>query len=168
MTYSKSYRTPDDFDDMIMYSDGENLTGLIFARSRDERKFGESEEKDLPVFAETERWLDEYFAGRDPGFMPAFDLGEISDFRKRVTDIMIGIPYGETITYGEIAETIAKERGIARMSAQAVGGAVGSNPICIIVPCHRVTGSHGKITGYGGGISNKEALLKSEKNGKLK
>ena len=166
MTYSKSYLTPDGFDDMIMYSDGESLTGLIFARSRDERKSGESEEKNLPVFDETERWLDEYFAGHDPGFTPAFDLGEISDFRKRVTEIMLGIPYGETITYGDIAMMIAKERGVARMSAQAVGGAVGSNPVCIIVPCHRVMGADGKITGYGGGISNKAALLKSEKNGK--
>ena len=79
---------------------------------------------------------------------------------------MLGIPYGETLTYGEIAEKIAKERGIARMSAQAVGGAVGSNPICLIVPCHRVMGAGGKITGYGGGINNKAALLKSEKNNK--
>lgn len=166
MTYCKSYRTPDGFDDMIMYSDGKSLTGLIFAHSRDERKFGDCTESDLPVFADTEQWLDEYFSGKDPRFTPAFDLGKISDFRKRVTEIMLGIPYGETLTYGEIAEKIAKERGIARMSAQAVGGAVGSNPICLIVPCHRVMGAGSKITGYGGGINNKAALLKSEKNNK--
>lgn len=158
----KIYRTSDGFDDMIMFSDGKSLTGLIFSDSTDKSKFGEGEERNLPVFGQTEEWLDAYFSGRDPGAAPPIDLGDLSEFRKRVTELMLEIPYGSTRTYGEIAATIAAERGVKRMSAQAVGGAVGANPVCIIVPCHRVMGAGGKLTGYGGGIQNKIALLKLE------
>ena len=102
-----------------------------------------------------------------PEFTPKYKINNITDFRKEVIDIMNLIPFGETITYNDIAETIAKKRRIKKMSAQAVGGAVGSNPICIIIPCHRVVGKNGKLTGYGGGIKNKEILLEHEQNNKM-
>ena len=130
-----------------MNSDGEYLTGLWFAGSKDNLKHIIGADKDdLPVFEDTHLWLDIYFAGGIPDF------------------IMMKIPYGKTITYGDIAKEIASRRGIEKMSARAVGAAVGSNPICIIIPCHRVIGSGGNLTGYGGGIQNKIALLKLEGN----
>lgn len=120
-------------------------------------------EKELEIFKETSNWLDIYFSGKNPNFTPKYKLDNLSFFRKNVIDIMNSIEYGKTITYNDIAKIIAKKYGINRMSPQAVGGAVGSNPICIIIPCHRVVGSNGNLTGYGGGIKNKIALLKSEK-----
>lgn len=116
---------------------------------------------DGKVFELTEKWLKLYFEGKDPGFLPPYRLTG-SDFRKRVGEIMLEIPYGKTITYGDIAQKIAAERGLERMSAQAVGGAVGHNPISIIVPCHRVVGTNGSLTGYGGGMPKKVALLTLE------
>ena len=120
-------------------------------------------EKELEIFKETSNWLDIYFSGKNPNFTPKYKLDNLSSFRKDVIDIMNSIEYGKTITYNDIAKIIAKKYGINRMSPQAVGGAVGSNPICIIIPCHRVVGSNGNLTGYGGGIKNKIALLKSKK-----
>ena len=120
------------------------------------------EEKDLSVFCSTKEWLDIYFSGRQPDFTPAYRIDGLTSFRKEVTDIMQTIPFGKTMTYGEIATLIAQKRGIRKMSAQAVGGAVGWNPLCIIIPCHRVLGADKSLTGYGGGIKNKIALLKLE------
>ena len=94
---------------------------------------------------------------------PIFKINNISPFRQEVIDIMNSIEYGKTLTYNDISKIIAKKRGIKRMSSQAVGGAVGWNPICIIIPCHRVVGTNGSLTGYGGGIKNKVELLKIEK-----
>lgn len=149
---------------MIMNSDGKYLTGLWFEGSRDADKHEvDCEEVRLPVFDETTKWLDSYFCGKNPDFIPKYKISHLTDFRKEVIDIMLTIPYGETLTYGDIANQIARKHGIERMSAQAVGGAVGWNPLCIIIPCHRVLGAKGKITGYGGGIQNKIALLKLEK-----
>lgn len=163
MRYKYFYKSPEGFSDIILTSDGQFLTGLYFEASRDAKKHSlEYEEKDLPVFSETIRWLDIYFAGKEPGFTPEYKLENLTEFRKEISEIMLSIPYGETITYGDIANTIAKRRGINKMSAQAVGGAVGWNPICLIIPCHRVIGNNGSITGYGGGISNKIALLDLE------
>lgn len=144
-------------------SDGEALTGLWFDG---EKYFGSTlgktyEEKDLPVFAETVRWLDIYFTGKDPGFLPPL-AENVTPFGMEVRRIMLNIPFGETMTYGQIAAMIAKKQGRARMSAQAVGGAVGHNPISIIVPCHRVVGSNGSLTGYAGGIDKKVQLLQLE------
>lgn len=154
---------PKGFSNMIMMSDGENLTGLFFSESSDafrlEKRY---EERELPVFAETARWLDIYFGGQTPDFVPQYALPGLTPFRKAVVDIMNTIPFGSTMTYGEISKMIAAERGQEKMSAQAVGGAVGWNPICIIIPCHRVMGAKGKLTGYGGGIRNKIALLRHE------
>ncbi len=165
MIYKWNYKTPKGYSDMIMYSDGEYLKALYFHGTRDEKKqFLYCEEKDLPIFRETCRWLDIYFNGEEPDFTPKYKIDGITPFRKEVQDIMLKIPYGKTITYYDISKEIAQRRGIEKMSAQAVGGAVGWNPICIIVPCHRVVGKNGSLTGYGGGLSNKVALLALEGN----
>ena len=163
MTYTYTYKTPPQFSDMIMNSDGEYLTGLWFEGSRDSSKHDTNGEvKDLPIFRETIKWLDLYFGGKVPDFTPKYKINDLTPFRKEVSDIMNTIPYGKTLTYNDIAKIIAKRRGIEKMSAQAVGGAVGWNPICIIIPCHRVIGAKGNLTGYGGGLENKIELLKLE------
>ena len=164
MVYQWIYKTPDGLDDLYMSSDGEYLTGLWFAGSKDASKHSiQGEEKELPIFQETLSWLDIYFSGKEPDFIPKYKIQGLTAFRQEVLDILTTIPYGKTLTYGEIAEKIARNRGMKRMSSQAVGQAVGWNPICIIIPCHRVMGANGKLTGYGGGIRNKEALLNLEK-----
>ncbi len=163
MNYLWKYETPEGFDNMWMSSDGQVLTGLWFDGSKDTGKHQrQGEEVLIAVFEDTIRWLDLYFTGKVPDFTPAYRIGNLTDFRSEVQAQMREIPYGKTITYGDIAGEIAAKRGVARMSAQAVGGAVGANPICIIVPCHRVIGAGGKITGYGGGLENKKRLLDLE------
>ena len=164
MTEQRRYRTPRGFDDLIMAFDGDALTGLWFEGSHDQgrHRLG-CGARDLPVFRETRRWLDCYFSGRQPDFTPPYRIDGLTPFRRDVTDAMLAIPFGETTTYGEIAAALARKRGLARMSAQAVGGAVGWNPICIIVPCHRVIGANNALVGYGGGLTNKIALLAHEK-----
>ncbi|MBQ3746679.1 MAG: methylated-DNA--[Kiritimatiellae bacterium] len=164
MTFKCKYKTPKGFSDMWMNSDGEVLTGLWFEGSRDQSKHTlDCKERDLPVFREMRRWLDIYFSGRKPDFTPSYRIGDLTPFRRAVVDAMRAIPFGETTTYGDIAAAVAKKRGIAKMSARAVGGAVGWNPICIIIPCHRVIGADGRLTGYGGGLANKSALLRHER-----
>ena len=163
MIFKSAYRTPQGFSDMIMASDGKVLTGLHFVDPRAVAK-GDCAERDLPAFRETRRWLDEYFAGREPSFKPPYRIDGLTPFRRDVIDAMVRIPFGETVTYGDIAAAIAKKRGVKMMSAQAVGGAVGWNPICIIIPCHRVIGANGALVGYGGGLWNKTALLKHEQD----
>jgi len=163
MIYQMTYHTPVPYDDIRLISDGKVLTGLYFVGSSDEQKHPQDGiEADIPVFQETRRWLDIYFSGRQPDFVPVWRTEGLTPFRKDVQDIMLTIPYGETMTYGEIAQRLASRRGIGKMSAQAVGGAVGWNPICLIIPCHRVIGTNGKLTGYGGGIKNKRTLLEME------
>lgn len=163
MVYRWTYNTPDGLDDLYMSSDGEYLTGLWFAKSKDTSKHvGDGEEKELPIFLETCSWLDIYFGGKNPDFTPGYKIDGVTPFRREVVTILNTIPYGKTLTYGEIAERIARKRGMKRMSSQAVGQAVGWNPICIIIPCHRIMGANGKLTGYGGGIENKAVLLKYE------
>ena len=158
------YRTPRGLDDLILVSDGEFLTGLWFEGSRNApalRPDGGAHE--TPALRETRRWLDTYFSGRQPDFAPPYRIDGLTPFRRDVVDAMLAIPFGATATYGEIAAAIARRRGLARMSAQAVGQAVGWNPICIVVPCHRVVGAAGALVGYGGGLRNKIALLAHEK-----
>lgn len=168
MIYKWFYRTPEGFDDILLNSDGEVLTGLWFVGSKDAAKHEEDcAEELLPIFEETGRWLDVYFSGKNPDFVPRYRIGRATEFRRAVSEILRKIPYGEIRTYKEIAELIAKEWGIAKMSSQAVGGAVGWNPICIIIPCHRVVGTDGSLTGYGGGVRNKEGLLRLERSGGL-
>lgn len=159
-----TYRTPDGFSDLVMASDGLVLTGLNFLGSKDcDKHCLAGERRDLPVFRETKRWLDVYFGGRQPDFTPPYSMRGITPFRRDVVDEMLKIPFGGTVTYGEIARAIAARRNRKTMSAQAVGGAVGWNPICLIVPCHRVIGTDGSMTGYGGGLENKIALLALER-----
>ena len=166
MIFRCGYKTPEGFDDLVMESDGEVLTGLWFEGGRDAASRASDGDggiaPDIRAFHDTRRWLDAYFEGQRPDFSPLYRVIGATPFRMEVVREMLDIPYGETTTYGEIASKIAKRRGVARMSAQAVGGAVGWNPICIIIPCHRVMGAHGAITGYGGGIRNKVALLDLE------
>ena len=165
MTYKYIYKTPNEFSNMIMNSDGENLTGLWFEDSRDSSKhIIDCEEKDLEIFRETSKWLSLYFSGKNPNFTPKYKIKNLTPFRQEVIDIMNTIEYGKVITYNNISKIIAKKRGIKRMSSQAVGGAVGWKPIRIIIPCHRVVGANGSLTGYGGGIKNKVELLKLEGN----
>lgn len=165
MVYQYKYQTPNEFSNMLMTSDGEYLTGLWFEGSRDAIKHETNcEEKELPIFKETCQWLDIYFSGKKPDFIPKYKIENLTPFRQEVIDIMNSIDYGCTLTYHDISKIIAKNRGIKRMSSQAVGGAVGWNPICIIIPCHRVVGANGNLTGYGGGLNNKIGLLKLEKN----
>lgn len=156
------YPTPEGFDDLLMCTDGEALTGLWFEGSRDENKhildIVETRRATSlsTVIRDTCRWLDIYFSGRQPDFTPAYRMNDLTPFRKAVLDKVCEIPFGQTMTYGEISKKLKVN------SAQAVGGAVGWNPICLIVPCHRVMGANGNLTGYGGGIHNKIALLKLE------
>ena len=148
----------------MMMSDGDVLTGLHFADSRKVANgCRDCAERDMHVFSEARRWLDEYFGGCEPGFAPPYRIDGLTPFRKDVIDAMLKISFGETATYGDIAAAIAKKRGLKKMSAQAVGGAVGWNPICIIIPCHRVIGANGALVGYSGGIKNKVALLDHER-----
>lgn len=164
MMYSYIYYTPREFDDLKLFSDGTFLTGVCFIHSKNAQKFSEDAmEASLPIFEKTVRWLDVYFSGRDPGKLPPYRLTDASDFQQEVAERMLKIPYGKTVTYGQIADELAEAHHIRKMSAQAVGGAVGRNPLCILIPCHRVVGTGGKMTGYGGGLSNKIRLLQLEK-----
>lgn len=161
MQYITTYQSP--LGEILLAADETGLTGLWF----DGEKFyadsldPEHEERNIPVFDAVKKWLDIYFSGREPDFMPPVHMIG-SEFRQQVWKILREIPYGETITYGALAKRVARERGLERMSAQAVGGAVGHNEISIIVPCHRVVGSDGSLTGYAGGIDKKERLLMLE------
>ena len=161
MEYIHHYMSP--LGRITIASDGEALTGLWF----DGQKYFEAnlseehEEKKLEIFDITDKWLDIYFSGNAPDFTPPLCM-KTTPFRKAVWEIMLTIPFGQTMTYGEIAARIAKQRGLSKMSAQAVGGAVGHNPISIIIPCHRVVGANGSLTGYAGGLQKKIALLTLE------
>ncbi len=161
MQYTTTYQSP--LGEILLAADDIGLTGLWF----DGEKFyadsldPEHEERMVPVFELVKKWLDIYFSGRKPDFMPPVHMIG-SEFRRQVWKILREIPYGETITYGALAKRIAEEKGLKRMSAQAVGGAVGHNEISIIMPCHRVVGSDGSLTGYAGGIDKKERLLMLE------
>ena len=162
MIYTWHYKSP--MGDITMAGEEHALTGLWF----DGQKYfaagmpGECAEEETPVFKEARRWLDTYFDGKEPDFTPPLSP-QGSPFRMTVWDILLKIPYGETITYGRISEIMAKKMGRENMSAQAVGGAVGHNPISIIIPCHRVVGKGGSLTGYAGGIDRKIGLLVLEK-----
>ena len=161
MEYTAHYESP--LGGITLASDGKALIGLWF----DGQKYfadaldAEHEEADIPVFEQTRKWLDIYFSGKAPDFTPPLNM-KTTEFRKSVWEIMLTIPYGKTMTYGEIAEKIAKQKGLNRMSAQAVGGAVGHNSISLIIPCHRVVGTDGSLTGYAGGIAKKTKLLQME------
>ena len=164
MDYIHHYDSP--LGGITMASDGQALIGLWFDGQQyfADTLSGEYQEKDLPVFEETARWLDIYFSGKDPGFRPPLEL-RTTPFRQEVWKIMLTIPYGKTMSYGQIAQRLAQQKGRERMSAQAVGQAVGHNSISLIIPCHRVIGADGSLTGYAGGNSKKEKLLALEQSG---
>ncbi len=161
MVYTDQYHSP--LGLITLVCDEEAVTGVWFAEQRhfENALPKDAQEKMHPLLEETKRWLDIYFTGQEPDFCPALRY-DSTPFRKMVCDIMRTIPYGKTITYGEIAAAMADKTGIKKMSAQAVGGAVGHNPISILIPCHRVIGANGNLTGYGGGISRKVQLLRLE------
>ena len=161
MQYISRYHSP--MGGILLAGDGNGLTGLWF---EGQKYFAlhldkEQEEREIPLFELAKGWLDIYFSGREPDFSVHLHLMGIA-FQKEVWEILRSIPYGHTMTYGEIAKQLAEKRGLPHMSAQAVGGAVGRNPISILVPCHRVVGADGSLTGYAGGIDKKGRLLKLE------
>lgn len=163
--YKSEYKSP--IGTITMCSDGQFLVGLWF---NGQKHFGGKidiknlENKELPIFQEVKTWLNRYFRKECPN-INELSLKPIgSEFRKTIWKILCTIPYGQTMTYGQIAQIIAKQKGLEAMSAQAVGGAVGHNPISIIIPCHRVVGTNGKLTGYAGGLETKRFLLDLEKN----
>lgn len=162
MIYTSEYTSP--LGGILLAADEVGLRGLWF----DGQKYfardlpDERTEREPPVLSEAKRWLDLYFGGQEPDVLPPLHpVG--TPFRQAVWEILLRIPYGKTVTYGEISKQLAEKMGLERMSAQAVGGAVGHNEISIIIPCHRVVGSNGSLTGYAGGIDRKIKLLELER-----
>ena len=162
MTYTMHYDSP--LGKILLAADEEGMTGVWFEAQRyfAAKLPPEHEEGTMPVLGDACRWLDVYFSGREPDFTPKLHLIG-SDFRQAVWALLLQIPYGQTTTYGALAKQLAAMHGLPRMSAQAVGGAVGHNEISIIIPCHRVVGTNGSLTGYAGGIDKKAKLLTLEK-----
>ena len=161
MEYKFTYQSP--LGTMVAASDGINLTGLWFEGQKyyPQTLLSGVHQERLPVFERTGEWLEIYFSGNAPAFTPPLAPSG-REFRRSVWNRLLQIPYGQTTTYGEIARRVAEQTGIVSMSAQAVGGAVGHNPISIIIPCHRVVGTSGSLTGYAGGIDKKIELLSLE------
>lgn len=161
MKYINYYNSP--LGRILLASDGVNLTGLWFVGQR-YYACGLSlpaHDKNLPVFKDVIRWLNIYFSGQKPEYTPPVHFIGTS-FQIDVWKIIEQIPYGEIVTYKDIAAIVARQKGQSQMSAQAIGGAVAHNKISIIVPCHRVFGMNKKLTGYAGGLDRKSALLKLE------
>ena len=163
MLYSTNYSSP--LGKIMLAGNGNSLIGLwmegqkYYGGTLTEKVAGKD---DLPVFSDAKGWLDRYFAGEKPA-ISELSLAPIGgEFRQAVWNILCEIPYGEITTYGEIAKIVAARTNKGHMSGQAVGGAVGHNPISIIIPCHRVVGSNGSLTGYAGGIDRKMKLLEHE------
>lgn len=148
---------------LTLASDGKSITGLwLYGQKYYADTLGQNYiERDLPIFRRADKWLDIYFSGRAPDFVPPLKM-KTTPFRQMVWEIMLTIPFGQTMTYGEIAREVAKRKNLSKMSAQAVGGAVGHNSISLIIPCHRVVGANGNLTGYAGGIDKKLKLLQLE------
>ena len=186
--YATIYDSP--IGKLLLYADGSALTGVLFegetlkrqsiegvrslwvrhgdadvsvCTDRTERQGYEGFfiEAESAILTETKRWLDRYFSGKAPGMLPSIRI-EGTTFQREVLTLLLDIPYGETTTYGALAQRIAATRGVSRMSARAVGGAVGRNEIAVLVPCHRVIGADGSLTGYSGGLEKKIALLRLE------
>ncbi len=161
MQYISHYTSP--LGEILLAADDIGLTGLWFEGQKYFALYldQEHEEREIPVFTLAKQWLNMYFAGKEPDVnVPLHFIG--TPFQNEVWEILAAIPYGKTVTYGGIAKQLTEKHGGKRMSAQAVGGAVGRNEISIIVPCHRVVGKNGSLTGYAGGIDKKTVLLKLE------
>ena len=164
MLYKTYYKSP--VGNLMLVSDGDNLVGLYMENQKyylNGIKQELTSKDNLQVFENTKKWLDRYFAKEKPSIKEIPIAPKGGEFRQKVWKILCEIPYGQTITYGEIAKRIAKQMNKEKMSAQAVGNAVGHNPISIIIPCHRVIGKNGSLTGYAGGIERKKMLLELEK-----
>lgn len=161
MDYNWHYDSP--LGGITLASDGEALTGLWFDGQIyfADTMSDDSKKEELPIFVQTCHWLDSYFSGKEPDFTPRLKMNT-TPFRKAVWEVLLTIPFGKTMTYGDIAKLIAQNRGVSQMSAQAIGGAVGHNSIALIIPCHRVVGSKGNLTGYAGGLDKKVKLLRLE------
>lgn len=161
MMYTTTQDSP--LGSLLLAADDTGLTGIWFEDGKYalEGLDPDHTEKETPVLAETRRWLEEYFSGKVPAFLPPLHPAG-SPFRQAVWKLLLEIPYGQTTTYGVLAAQLAKQQGRDRMSAQAVGGAVGHNPISILIPCHRVVGTDGSLTGYAGGLERKRFLLRLE------
>ena len=159
MLYTDLFASP--LGEILLVSDGETLCGLYFEGQKYFPELSEAmEDPSLPVFNSARAWLERYFAGEKPGIdLPLRAAG--TAFQRAVWDQLAEIPYGATVTYGELADKLAARRG-RPCSARAVGAAVGRNPISVIVPCHRVLGADGSLTGYAGGLARKRALLQTE------
>lgn len=161
MTYIQHYASP--LGGILLAANDIGLTGLWF----DGQKYyadnlpAEHIERETPILTDAKRWLDVYFTGNEPDFTPPLHIVG-SAFRQKVWKLLLQIPYGQAVTYGELARQLAEKQGAEHMSAQAVGGAVGHNPISLIIPCHRVVGTNGSLTGYAGGIDKKIMLLELE------
>ena len=161
MIYTQHYESP--LGGILLAADETGLTGLWFDGEKyyADNLAAEHEARDTQALGAAKRWLDVYFAGKEPDFLPPLHpIG--SAFRKEVWQLLLEIPYGQTTTYGALARRLAERRGLRHMSAQAVGGAVGHNEISILIPCHRVVGTSGSLTGYSGGIDKKLSLLRLE------
>lgn len=176
MTCTQHYNSP--LGEMLLAADDAGLTGLWFvgqkyftdglgeklagtASSSATQETPNATSQTTAILAKAVRWLDTYFAGKEPNFTPPLNPSG-TPFQQEVWQLLLDIPYGQTTTYGELARQLAEQRNISRMSAQAVGSAVGHNHISLIIPCHRVLGTDGSLTGYAGGIEKKKALLKLE------
>ena len=164
MTFTQRYDSP--MGGILLAADEIGLTGVWF----DGQKYfarglpNERAEQNTPVLSAARHWLDVYFTGREPDFMPPLNpVG--SGFQRAVWELLLQIPYGQTTTYGALAQKLAQQQGLAHMSAQAVGSAVGRNKISILIPCHRVVGTGGRLTGYAGGVDRKAGLLELEHSG---
>lgn len=164
MTFTQRYNSP--MGGILLAADEIGLTGVWF----DGQKYfarglpKERTDRNTPVLSAAKCWLDVYFTGREPDFMPPLNpIG--SEFQRAVWELLLQIPYGQTTTYGALAQELAKRQELAHMSAQAVGGAVGRNKISILIPCHRVVGTGGRLTGYAGGVDRKAGLLELEHSG---
>lgn len=162
MAYTMHYNSP--LGGILLAADEIGLTGLwfdgqkYFARTLSDERI----QRETPALREAARWLEIYFSGAQPDFMPPLHLAG-TPFQKEAWELLLQIPYGQTATYGELAERLAEKRGLAHMSAQAIGGAVGRNAVSILIPCHRVVGAGGSLTGYAGGLNRKIRLLELEK-----
>ena len=161
MTFLQHYTSP--LGGILLAADELGLTGLWF---EGQKYFALAlpdahTEAETPILSEARRWLDLYFSGHEPDFTPPLHPSD-SEFRQAVWELLLQIPYGTTVSYGELASRLAAQRGLSGMSAQAVGGAVGHNSISVIIPCHRVVGTGGSLTGYAGGIDRKIRLLELE------
>lgn len=162
MTYTKKHNSP--LGDILLAADDIGLIGLWLEKAKNYADILpiKHQEKETPILKETIRWLDLYFSGKEPDFLPPLHLIG-TPFRKMVWEILLQIPYGKTITYKSISNQIENKMSINKMSSQAIGNAVGHNEISIIIPCHRVVGTNGSLTGYASGLEKKIKLLELEK-----